>query len=107
MDVEVVLFDGFDELDGVGPYEVLAQAAEFALQLLLAVDERAKVVGVDRVVPFEGAIERVRRRLDEIGGELQHLFGRALAREQFDRAGLGSVADGRDLLLGEIRRRGL
>lgn len=27
MDVEVVLFDGFDELDAVGPYEVLVNAA--------------------------------------------------------------------------------
>lgn len=27
MDVEIVLFDGFDELDGVGPYEVFSTAA--------------------------------------------------------------------------------
>jgi transcriptional regulator GlxA family with amidase domain len=29
MDVEVLLFDGFDELDAVGPYEVLASAGAF------------------------------------------------------------------------------
>ncbi len=28
MDVEVLLFDGFDELDAVGPYEVLATAGQ-------------------------------------------------------------------------------
>ena len=29
MDVQIVLFDGFDELDGVGPYEVLSSAGVF------------------------------------------------------------------------------
>jgi len=28
MDVEVLLFDGFDELDAIGPYEVLTHAAD-------------------------------------------------------------------------------
>lgn len=28
MDVEILLFDGFDELDGIGPYEVLTHAAD-------------------------------------------------------------------------------
>ena len=33
MDAEVLLFDGFDELDGVGPYEVLATAGAFGADL--------------------------------------------------------------------------
>lgn len=33
MDVEVVLFDGFDELDGVGPFEVLSQATMYGADL--------------------------------------------------------------------------
>jgi len=36
MDVEILLYDGFDELDAVGPYEVLANAVEYA-------DERGSV----------------------------------------------------------------
>ncbi|WP_255198045.1 DJ-1/PfpI family protein [Halorarius litoreus] len=30
MDVEIVVFEGFDELDAIGPYEVLANACRFA-----------------------------------------------------------------------------
>ncbi|MDZ7745228.1 MAG: DJ-1/PfpI family protein [Halobacteriales archaeon] len=30
MDVEILLYDGFDELDAVGPYEVLANGLEYA-----------------------------------------------------------------------------
>lgn len=30
MDVEIVVFDGFDELDAIGPYEILAHACRFA-----------------------------------------------------------------------------
>jgi len=33
MDAEVLLFDGFDELDGVGPYEVLATAGTLGADL--------------------------------------------------------------------------
>ena len=33
MDVEIVLFDGFDELDGVGPYEILSSAGRFGADL--------------------------------------------------------------------------
>lgn len=33
MDVEVVLFDGFDELDAVGPYEVLVSAEDLGAEV--------------------------------------------------------------------------
>lgn len=36
MQAEVLLFDGFDELDGVGPYEVLACAGEFGADVTVA-----------------------------------------------------------------------
>jgi len=36
MDVEILLFDGFDELDAVGPYEVLANGARFGADVSVA-----------------------------------------------------------------------
>lgn len=45
-DVEIVLFDGFDELDAVGPYEVFDTARAFGADLtvsLVTLDSRARV----------------------------------------------------------------
>jgi transcriptional regulator GlxA family with amidase domain len=36
LDVEILLFDGFDELDAVGPYEVLANGAREAADLAVS-----------------------------------------------------------------------
>ena len=33
MEVAVLIFDGFDELDAIGPYEVLANAAQLGADL--------------------------------------------------------------------------
>ena len=33
MEVAVLVFDGFDELDAIGPYEVLANAAQLGADL--------------------------------------------------------------------------
>ena len=49
MDVEVVLFDGFDELDGVGPYEVLSSAGVFGA------DVSVRTVTLDPVDRIEAA----------------------------------------------------
>lgn len=50
LDVEIVLFDGFDELDAIGPFEVFAAAAREAdLAVRLVTSEPA-----DRVVASHG-----------------------------------------------------
>ena len=49
MDVAVVLFDGFDELDAIGPWEVLANAAQ------LGADVRVRLVTVDPVAEVRGS----------------------------------------------------
>ena len=51
MDVEVVLFDGFDELDGVGPFEVLSSAGVFGADLSV---RTVTLEPVDRVVAAHG-----------------------------------------------------
>ena len=57
MHVDILLYDGFDELDAVGPYEVFRTAGAFGADCdarLVALDDRATVtashglrVGVD------------------------------------------------------------
>ncbi|WP_254546311.1 DJ-1/PfpI family protein [Halomarina pelagica] len=45
-DVQIVLYDGFDELDAVGPYEVFASAAALGAEIdvsLVTLDERGRV----------------------------------------------------------------
>ena len=66
MNVDVLLYDGFDELDGIGPYEVFDYAMDFAGEgderagrvRYVTLDERDQVtashgtrVGVDGVLP--------------------------------------------------------
>src|SRR5690349_17250539 len=44
----IVVFDGFDELDAIAPYEALSRAAELGADLrveLVTLDERAEVAG--------------------------------------------------------------
>jgi len=50
-DVEVLLFDGFDELDAVGPYEVLANGARAGADLTVRTVTRD---GADSVVASHG-----------------------------------------------------
>ena len=62
MDVAVVLFDGFDELDAIGPYEVLVNAAQLGAGVgvrLVTVDPVPEVRGSHgvRVVP-DGVLAR-------------------------------------------------
>lgn len=66
MDVDILLYDGFDELDGIGPYEVFDYALEYAGDddrtagrvRYVALDERETVtashgtrVGIDGTLP--------------------------------------------------------
>jgi len=66
MDVDILLYDGFDELDGIGPYEVFDYALEYAGDddrtvgrvRYVALDEREAVtashgtrVGIDGTLP--------------------------------------------------------
>lgn len=66
MDVDILLYDGFDELDGIGPYEVFDYALEYAGDddrtagrvRYVALDERETVtashgtrVGIDDTLP--------------------------------------------------------
>lgn len=53
MDVEVLLFDGFDELDAVGPYEVLAGAGEFGADIAVTTVANE---AVDRVTASHGLV---------------------------------------------------
>ncbi|KTG08369.1 AraC family transcriptional regulator [Haloprofundus marisrubri] len=68
MRVDIVLYDGFDELDAVGPYEVFSTAAAFGADFdvrLVTLDDREQVtashglrVGVDGVLPDSDADDR-------------------------------------------------
>ena len=49
MDIDVLLFDGFDELDVVGPFEVLASARDLGAMISIA------LVGVDGADPVTAA----------------------------------------------------
>ncbi len=66
MDIDILLYDGFDELDGIGPYEVFDYALGYASETderagrvrYVALDERETVtashgtgVGIDGVLP--------------------------------------------------------
>jgi transcriptional regulator GlxA family with amidase domain len=58
MDIDVILFDGFDELDAIGPYEVLRNAEKRGAGL------HATLVGADgagEVTAAHGAVFRVER----------------------------------------------
>ena len=72
MNVDVLLYDGFDELDGIGPYEVFDYAADFAGEgddragrvRYVTLDERDSVtashgtrIGVDGVLTEPGAAD--------------------------------------------------
>jgi transcriptional regulator GlxA family with amidase domain len=72
MDVDVLLYDGFDELDGIGPYEVFDYALGYAAEggdragrvRYVTLDERESVtashgtrVGVDATMPGPDADE--------------------------------------------------
>ena len=72
MNVDVLLYDGFDELDGIGPYEVFDYAADFAGEgdgragrvRYVTLDERDSVtashgtrIGVDGVLAEPGAAD--------------------------------------------------
>jgi len=41
-DIEIVLFDGFDELDAIGPYEVFANAADAGTPLAVSLVTRSE-----------------------------------------------------------------
>ncbi|WP_224449533.1 DJ-1/PfpI family protein [Haloprofundus salilacus] len=68
MRVDIVLYDGFDELDAVGPYEVFSTAATFGAEFdvrLVTLDDRDSVtashglrVGVHGVLPEADADDR-------------------------------------------------
>jgi len=49
MDIDVLLFEGFDELDVVGPFEVLASARDLGAMISIA------LVGVDGADPVTAA----------------------------------------------------
>ena len=51
MDIDILLFDGFDELDAVGPYEVLASARDLGAPISVAL---AGVDGTDPVTAAHG-----------------------------------------------------
>lgn len=51
MDVEIILFDGFDELDGVGPYEVFSSAGERGADLSV---QTVTLEPVDRIEASHG-----------------------------------------------------
>ena len=51
MDIDILLFDGFDELDAVGPYEVLASARDLGAPISVAL---AGVEGEDPVTAAHG-----------------------------------------------------
>ncbi|MFO8114158.1 MAG: DJ-1/PfpI family protein [Halorubrum sp.] len=72
MNVDVLLYDGFDELDGIGPYEVFDYALGYAAEgddragrvRYVSLDERESVtashgtrVGVDGVLPEPDAVD--------------------------------------------------
>ncbi|MFC7325638.1 DJ-1/PfpI family protein [Halorubrum rutilum] len=72
MNVDILLYDGFDELDGIGPYEVFDYAMEYANESggsagrvrYVTLDERESVtashgtrVGVDGTLPEPGAAD--------------------------------------------------
>ncbi|WP_224335531.1 DJ-1/PfpI family protein [Haloprofundus halobius] len=68
MRIDIVLYDGFDELDAVGPYEVFSTAAAFGAEFdvqLVTVDDREQVtashglrVGVDDVLSGADTADR-------------------------------------------------
>ncbi len=72
MNVDILLYDGFDELDGIGPYEVFDYALSYVAEggdragrvRYVTLDERESVtashgtrVGVDGVLPEPGAVD--------------------------------------------------
>jgi transcriptional regulator GlxA family with amidase domain len=67
MDIDVILFDGFDEVDAIAPYEVLRNAEEAGADL------RATLVGArgaGEVTAAHGAVLRVERGPSESAGML-------------------------------------
>ena len=81
MDVQIVLYEGFDELDAVGPFEVFANATRAGADLpptLVTLDER------DTVTASHGLRVGVDGRLS---------LGDSLVSEDAERADDGGLAD--------------
>lgn len=64
MQIEIVLFDGFDELDALAPYEVLQRAAEAGADLRVAL---VTLGGAEMVTAFHGLRVRPDGRLGQDG----------------------------------------
>lgn len=61
MNIRIVLFDGFDELDAIGPYEVLKRANEFGAKF----DVKMVTLNLNSVTGFYGLTVEVNDFLSE------------------------------------------
>jgi transcriptional regulator GlxA family with amidase domain len=67
MEVEIALFDGFDELDAIGPYEVLMHGADAGADISASL---ATMDGQERVTASHGAQIGADRTLGATGPDL-------------------------------------
>jgi transcriptional regulator GlxA family with amidase domain len=69
LDVAIVVYDGFDELDAVGPHEVLGKAADAGVDLdtaLVTLEERSRVTAAHGLRIEPDGVLRVERPPDVV-----------------------------------------